>query len=151
MNKYIVIFIIILIALIAGCNNNGDNVPDNSYKPLMELTLNKNLINVRSDTISETITITLIKKDSEKVQSSFVIELISPEKEFIYFIDDTGKPIDNINTTLFEHEGDRQLYDFKLFAKKDPQKDSVEYTLNFKLLYNKKEIGVMPSLKVRVL
>ena len=151
MNKYIVIFIIILIALIAGCNNNGDNVPDNSYKPLMELTLNKNSINVGSDTLSETITLTLVKKDNEKVKSSFVIELISPEKEFIYFSDDTNKLIESMNSTLFEHEGDRQLYDFKAYAKKDPQKDSVEYILKFKLLHNGEEIGNMPNLKVRVI
>ena len=151
MNKYIIIPILILIVFLTGCNHNNVNLPDDSYKPLMELTLDKNLINVRSDKLSETITLTLIKKDNEKVKSSFVIELISPEKEFIYFSDDTNKPIDKINTTLFEHVGDRQLYDFKVYAKKDSQKDSVEYTLNFKLLYNGKEIGTMPNLKVRVI
>ncbi|MBI2106558.1 hypothetical protein HYT57_01105 [Candidatus Woesearchaeota archaeon] len=151
MNKYIVLSILILIVFLAGCNHNPVNPPDDSYKPSMELTLNKDLINVRSDTTSETIIITLIKKDSKKVQSSFIIELISPEKEFIYFVDDANKPIDKINTTLFEHVEDRQLYDFKVYAKKDPQKDSVEYTLNFKLLYNGEGIGTMPNLKARVI
>ena len=151
MNKYIIIPILILIVFLTGCNHNNVNLPDDSYKPLMELTLDKNLINVRSDKLSETITLTLIKKDNEKVKSSFVIELISPEKEFIYFSDDTNKLIESMNSTLFEHEGDRQLYDFKVYAKKDPQKDSVEYILKFKLLHNGEEIGNMPNLKVRVI
>jgi len=152
MNKYIMVFIIAIIVLVVGCNHK--NTTDDSYKPSMELALNKNLINVKSNSFSETIILTLTKKDSGKIKSSFVINLISPEKEFIYFVDDTNKPIDTINTSSFEHKEDRQLRDFKVYAKKDPKKDAVEYTLNFTLLYNGEEIetiGGIPNLKVRII
>lgn len=151
MNKYLTIFMMMaVIVLIAGCNKDNGESSEDSDKPTMELTLNKHSITVASGSFSEVITLTLIKTDSKNIPSSFVIELISPEKEFIHFVDKDNNPLDTINTTLFEHEGDQKLYDFKIYAKKNPQKDYVGYTLDFKLWYNREEIGIMPKLKVRV-
>lgn len=143
----IMILLLIVTILIIGCDDNQQNA---EIEPKMDMVLDQSFITISNDGTGTT-KLTLTKKDSESAAASFTIQLISPEEENVYFIEDNGEKITSINTTLFENKDDRKVYPLKIKAKKDLTKDEVVYTLNIRLLYNEKELGTTQKLKVRVI
>ena len=85
--KIVILFLIVSLIFLNGCNG-----------PDAKLELESKTIYISNEQYSHPIKISIIRKDNEKNPVSYLINLYSPNQEFMKFLDISNNEITSINT-----------------------------------------------------
>jgi len=126
--KNVIIFLIISLIFLSGCKG-----------PDAKLELESKTIYISNEQYSSPIKISIIKKDNEKAPVFYLVNLYSPNPEFMKFFDISNNEITSINTleqSLLKD--DKISYEFRVWAKKIEGQGTVPYHAKIELWYKDK-------------
>ncbi|MFW5746566.1 MAG: hypothetical protein ACOCWQ_03370 [Nanoarchaeota archaeon] len=125
-HHYIWVFLVLL--LISGCGSK-------QYMPKAELSIRPDSLTIMHNNTSDSLTVSVTKKDDGDIPTSFAIKLYSPNNDYIRFYNGNAS-VDTIQTGTFYRKNDRLSYVFSIFGKKAEGSDLTKFTVLADLVYN---------------
>lgn len=143
-----IIFLLLLVTMllmITGCPLKTPPEPikeEPKFPALIELSNTNVKIKHNSQNV-EPIILTVKQAKELKEEINYNVELVSPNRELISFLNENGEETTGFSTRNFGHVDDTQKYDLHVFAKKCEGQYKAEYMLQVNLLNstNNKTIG----------
>ncbi len=140
MNNKLKLILVLSILISLVFLNGGDIFKPAPFKPSVTLTLDKNVLNIKSNVVSEDfITATITRLDDKDELTSFVL-MFPDKKENIYPTDVDGKRVEQLQTKPIKGNGAIDTLQFKVFGNKG-EADKSTFSFKVQLVWNNSNIA----------